>query len=193
MAEVTNGQEISTILNVQEIIDGVPTGNRKSYSILPAFTGYGAITSAQYARLSEANRQARVNAFKVYVQNTYYGGENINYTNPDIQQNTSACPINGSEIPWTGITIPQERLYLSYNVGATGQTSVIFTPSNATNKSINSIEVIKYPSLDITGNFDIVILASNVLNITVNSLTNIEEGENVDLRINGVKVGEIGF
>lgn len=92
MSEINTGMQRGTELTVTKKIGGIEVdGYPKVYKVYEAFGNYAAITVGELAKLAVSDYQARLAAFKAYVE-TAETGVKVN-TDEAYVENLTACPI----------------------------------------------------------------------------------------------------
>ncbi len=92
MAILNSGMQRGTELTVTKKIGGIEVnGYPKVYKVYEAFGNYAAITVDELAKLAVSDYQARLAAFKTYVESVETGVE-VN-TGEAYVENLTACPL----------------------------------------------------------------------------------------------------
>ena len=92
MAILNSGMQRGTELTVTKKIGGIEVnGYPKVYKVYEAFGNYAAITVDELAKLAVSDYQARLAAFKTYVESVETGVE-VN-TDEAYVENLTACPL----------------------------------------------------------------------------------------------------
>lgn len=90
MSKINTGMQRASSLTVVKSIGGVQVYSRV-YDMLSAFLAYQAITQTECAEMSVADYQARLAAFKLYVEGVEVGL--VVDTAPAYRENKTSCPI----------------------------------------------------------------------------------------------------
>lgn len=131
MAYNNNGYQIYQAVSVQVKQGGTNVGSPQTFSLLTAFGSYTALTSDQFSKLTEQDRQLRLVAFLQHISDTYFSGQGFVYENESRAYNASACPLN---ILVSSVKLNQNTL--SLRVGESYTLVATVLPASAANKEL---------------------------------------------------------